>query len=148
MAYTKALYEIVDEVRNSKNVKIKADILKQNESTALIDLLQLTYNPSIKWLLPEGEPPYTPAEGTNDEGDGTDLEGALIGQMRMMKYFISVDGNVLEDVQPAKREVVFIRLLETIEPKDAKLVLEMKGGSIKGVSANVVEKAFPQIQVR
>ena len=68
MAYTKALYEIVDEVRKSKNVKIKADILKQNESTALIDLLQLTYNPSIKWLLPEGEPPYTPAEGTNDEG--------------------------------------------------------------------------------
>ena len=51
MAYTKALYEIVDEVRKSKNVKIKADILKQNESTALIDLLQLTYNPSIKWLL-------------------------------------------------------------------------------------------------
>ena len=96
MAYTKALYEIVDEVRKSKNVKIKADILQQNESTALIDLLQLTYNPSIKWLLPEGDPPYTPAEGTNEEGDGTDLEGALIGQMRMMKYFISVDGNVLE----------------------------------------------------
>ena len=42
MAYTKALYEIVDEVRKSKNVKIKADILQQNESTALIDLLQLT----------------------------------------------------------------------------------------------------------
>ena len=65
----------------------------------------------------------------------------------MMKYFISVDGNVLEDVQPAKREVVFIRLLETIAPKDAKLVLEMKKGAIKGVSSNVVQKAFPQIQV-
>ena len=147
MAYTKALYEIVDEVRNSKNVKIKADILQQNESTALIDLLQLTYNPGIKWLLPEGDPPYTPAEGVDEEGNGTDLEGALIGQMRMMKYFISVDGNILEDVKPAKREVVFVRLLETIAPKDAKLVLEMKTRSIKGVSSNVVQKAFPQITV-
>lgn len=148
MAYTKALYEIVDEVRKSKNVTIKADILKQNESTALIDLLQLTYNPDIKWLLPEGNPPYTPAEGIDEEGTGTDLEGALIGQMRMMKYFISVDGNILEDVKPAKREVVFIRLLETIAPKDAKLVLEMKSRSIKGISANVVQKAFPQIKTK
>ena len=148
MAYTKALYEIVDEVRKSKNVKIKSDILKQNESTALIDLLQLTYNPTIKWILPEGNPPYTPAEGVDEEGNGTDLEGALIGQMRMMKYFISVDGNVLEDVHPAKREVVFIRLLESIAPKDAKLVLEMKSRSIKGISPNVVQKAFPQIKTK
>ena len=92
MAYTKALYEIVDECRKSKNVKIKAQILKDNESTQLIDMLQLTYNPSIQWLLPEGNPPYTPAEGTDENGSGTDLEGALFGKMRMMKYFISVDG--------------------------------------------------------
>lgn len=147
MAYTKALYEVVDEVRKSKNVKIKANILQKNESTALIDMLQLTYNPGIQWLLPEGNPPYTPAEGVDEEGNGTDLEGALIGQMRMMKYFISVDGNILEEVKPAKREVVFIRLLESIAPKDAKLVLEMKTRSLKGISANVVQKAFPQIKV-
>ena len=66
----------------------------------------------------------------------------------MMKYFISVDGNILEDVKPAKREVVFIRLLESIAPKDAKLVLEMKTRNLKGVSANVVQKAFPQIKVK
>lgn len=148
MAYTKALYEVVAEVRKSKNVKIKADILKSNESTALIDLLQLTYNPSIQWLLPEGNPPYEAAEGVDEEGNGTDLEGALIGQMRKMKYFISVDGNALENVKPAKREVVFIRLLESIAPKDAKLVLEMKNRSIKGISPNVVTTAFPQVQVK
>ena len=147
MAYTKALYEIVGECRKSKNVKIKAQILKDHESTQLIDMLQLTYNPSIQWLLPEGNPPYTPAEGIDEEGTGSDLEGALFGKMRMMKYFISVDGNILEDVNPAKREVVFVRLLETIAPKDAKLVLEMKTRSIKGVSSNVVQKAFPQITV-
>ena len=85
-------------------------------------------------------------EGVDEDGQGTDLEGALIGKMRQMKYFISVDGNVLENVPPAKREVVFIQLLETVAPKDALLVLEMKEGSIKGVSPTVVKKAFPQIQ--
>ena len=135
MAYTKALYEIVDEVRKSKNVKIKADILQQNESTALIDLLQLTYNPSIKWLLPEGDPPYVPAEGTNEEGDGTDLEGALIGQMRMMKYFISVDGN--EDTKFIREFVdnrflaidsrAFRKYVEKIQP-DVNLKFYREGG--------------------
>ena len=90
MAYTKGLSEIINECRKSKNVKIKAQILKDNESSQLIDVLQLTYNPTIKWILPEGDPPYTPVE------DGTDLEGAFHGKVRMMKYFISVDGNVLE----------------------------------------------------
>ena len=141
MAYTKGLAEIIDECRKSKNVKIKAQILKENESTQLIDLLQLTYNPAIKWVLPEGNPPYEPAPK-----DG-DLEGALLGKMRMMKYFIEVDGNVLEpQVHPIKRESIFVQLLEGVAPEDAKLVLEMKSGNIKGVSKTVVNEAFPQIE--
>jgi len=138
MAYTKGLYEIIEECRKTKNVTIKAEILQKNQSTALIDLFQLTYNPTIQWLLPEGDPPYRAAEET-------DLEGALIGKMRQMKYFISVNGKILEDVQPAKREVVFIQLLESIAAQDAKLVLEMKSRNIKGVSKTVVKQAFPQI---
>lgn len=141
MPYTKGLYEIIEECRKTKNVKIKAEILRKNQSTSLIDALQLTYNPTIKWVLPEGEPPYTPAEET-------ELEGALIGKMRMMKYFISVNGNVLEpDVHPIKRETIFVQLLESVAAKDAKLLLEMKAGNIKGVSKTVVKEAFPQIDV-
>ena len=147
MAYTKALYEIIEEVRKSKNVKIKAEILKANESTSLIDIFQLTYNPAISWLLPEGTPPYTPAEGVDPDGNGTDLEGALFGKIRMMKYFIAVNGAPSENIPPVKREKVFIQVLESIAPKDAKLVIEMKDRSIKGVTALVVQKAFPQIQI-
>jgi len=141
MAYTKGLYEIIEECRKTKNVKIKAEILQKNQSTALIDLFQLTYNPTIQWVLPEGDPPYRAAEET-------DLEGALIGKMRQMKYFISVNGNILEpSVNPIKRETIFIQLLESVSPQDAKLVLEMKKRDIKGVSKTVVKEAFPQIDV-
>lgn len=142
MAYTKGLSEIINECRKTKNVKIKAQILQENQSSQLIDVLQLTYNPSIKWVLPEGNPPYTAVEAD------TDLEGAFHGKMRMMKYFISVDGNVLEPaVKEIKRETIFIQMLESIAPGDAKLLLEMKSGNIKGVSKTVVKEAFPQIDV-
>jgi len=142
MSYTKGLSEIIAECRKSKNVKIKAEILQNHTSTQLIDLLQLTYNPTIEWILPEGIPPFTKAE------DGTDLEGALFGKMRMMKYFIKVNGQVLEpQVKPAKREVVFVQMLESIAPGDADLILEVKERTIKGVSKTVVKEAFPQIQV-
>ena len=148
MAYTKGLYEIVNEVRKSKNVKIKAQILRDNESTALIDLLQLTYNPSIEWILPEGNPPYRAIEEAKDLEGTTDLEGALIGKMRMMKDFISVDGNVLEpEVNHIKREGIFVQMLESVAPQDAQLILEMKSGTIKGISKTVVKEAFPQINV-
>jgi|DEB0MinimDraft_3_1074331.scaffolds.fasta_scaffold00569_19 methyl coenzyme M reductase gamma subunit len=141
MAYTKGLAEIIEEVRKTKNVKIKANILRENQSTQLIDLFQLTYNPTIKWILPEGNPPYDPAPKDSD------LEGALLGKMRMMKYFISVNDQVLEpNVHPIKRESIFVQLLEGIDPADARLVLEMKAGDIKGVSKTVVKEAFPQIQ--
>ena len=65
--------------------------------------------------------------------------------IKLVKLLKSAEVKVIP--KPAKREVVFVRLLETIAPKDAKLVLEMKTRSIKGVSSNVVQKAFPQITV-
>ena len=65
----------------------------------------------------------------------------------MMKYFISVNDQVLEpEVHPIKREGIFVQLLEGVSPNDAKLVLEMKNRSIKGVSKTVVKEAFPQIE--
>ena len=142
------VFEVLEEMAKQRNRNDKVRVLKENETWALKDIIRGSMDSTIKWNLPEGEPPYKPAEGVNEDGEGTDLEGALIGKMRMMKYFISVDGNVLENIKPAKREVVFIQLLETIAPKDAKLVLEMKSGAIKGVSTGVVEKAFPQIQTK
>ena len=64
------------------------------------------------------------------------------------RYFIKVNGQVLEpQVKPAKREVVFVQMLESIAPGDADLILEVKERTIKGVSKTVVKEAFPQIQV-
>jgi hypothetical protein len=44
-----------------------------------------------------------------------------------------------------KRENLFIQILSSIQPEDAELVLQMKNREIKGVSKNVVAKAFPEL---
>ena len=54
------VHEILKKV-SAKNKKAdKIQVLKENESFALKTILQGTYNPGVKFLLPEGDPPYTP----------------------------------------------------------------------------------------
>ena len=43
------------------------------------------------------------------------------------------------------REKLFVQILESIEPADAELVIQMKERNIKGVSKAVVQKAFPDL---
>jgi hypothetical protein len=40
---------------------------------------------------------------------------------------------------------LFVQILESIEPADAELVIQMKDREIKGVSKTVVKKAFPEL---
>ena len=49
------------------------------------------------------------------------------------------------DAKQMRREQLFIRILESVEPEDAELIIQMKDREIKGVSKNVVAKAFPEL---
>ena len=44
-----------------------------------------------------------------------------------------------------RREQLFVQILESVEPADAELILQMKDREIKGVSKSVVAKAFPEL---
>ena len=138
MAYTKALYEIVGECRKSKNVKIKAQILKDHESTQLIDMLQLTYNPSIQWLLPEGNPPYI----KNEAPAGTE-HSSLAQEARKLYHFI-VGGN--NQITKLKKETMFIQMLEGLHEKDAEVLMAIKNKNLnniyKGLTSQMVKETF------
>jgi hypothetical protein len=122
---------------SAKNKKAdKIQVLKENESFALKTILQGTYNPGVKFLLPEGDPPYTPNRPES-------IPSTLEKQLKKMLYFVAPKGN---DVRPFKRERIFIQLLEAIHPEDAKIVLQMKEKKpFKGITSAVVKEAFPSI---
>jgi len=140
---TMGMAEALTEAKKTKNVTQKVEALQAlPEATKqhLHGVFMLTYNKQISWLLPPGTPPYRPLE------PDTDSEGRLIYELKNFSYFIANKGKpVQHDAKQMRREQLFVRILESIEPEDALLVIQMKEREIKGVSRNVVQKAFPEL---
>lgn len=129
------LAEFLDKVSKLKTNKEKVEALKFNNSFPLITILQGAYDPNVKWLLPPGEPPYTPNKLV-------DQEHVLIKECRKLTYFVEGPHPNLKQM---KREQMFIELLENLAPADAKLLCAIKEKKLpyKGLNINIVREAFP-----
>ena len=135
---TKTFYEIFKEVHNAKKKKEKIAVLHHYSSAALKTILGYTYDPRIKWLLPEGDPPYTPLP------KGADQESALSSEIRKLYLFVEGDMDAQRNLKPHRREQLFISMLESIDPRDAKVLLGMKDRKLpfNGLTRKLVEEAF------
>jgi len=132
---TKQVFEVIDAARKARLKEDKIKILRENESWALKDILRGTYDDTIQWLIPNGKPPFTPAEGHNSPS-------SLLRQNKQFTYFVK--GGQGEKMMKAKREKIYIALLESIHPKDADLVISMiSKQKIPYVTKNMVSEAFP-----
>ena len=131
----KMIYEILAEVSKTKLKNEKVDILKKNDSWALKDIIRGTMDSTVKWNLPPGEPPYNPSQGHNHPSH-------LTKQNVNFKYFVK--GGAGDSMTPVKRESIFIGLIESVHPEDAKLVIAMVNKKKpKGLTRPIVEEAFP-----
>ena len=110
--------EFLKEASKQEGRTGKIAFLKEHGNAAIKTVLGYTYDPKIKWLLPEGDPPYTPADKAED------LQHVLKASLRKLNIF--VNHNDYLGVKPLKRETLFIELLESVDPDDAKLLLLMK----------------------
>lgn len=129
--------EILKKASEITNENERIDWLRKNNSVALESMLRGAYDPKIVWLLPEGIPPYKP-------NDLVDQHHRLFTEARKLYLFIE-GGN--PNLKQVRREQLFIELLETVDPEDAKLLLSVKEKHIPypGVTKEVVTKAFPNI---
>jgi len=127
-------YEVLEKIGKLRRTKEKVDALRANDSYVIRVILQGVFDESVKWLLPEGDPPYTP-------NDLVDQEGILINEARKILYF--VEG--FHDFPTAKREQMFIDLLEQVDPKDAILLCAAKEKKLpfRGITIQHVKEAFP-----
>ena len=122
----KYLFEVMQEVAKAKKKTDKVSILKQNETWALKDIIRGSMDKTVKWSLPDGEPPYTPAESHNHP---TDLRRQNVMFMDTPKF---------------KKERMFLEMIEGVHPEDAKLVIGMINKETpKGITRAVVEEAYP-----
>lgn len=128
-------------VEEAKTKKEKLQILRENSSPVLKQILGLTYDPRVNWLLPEGTPPYTPLP------DNADAEITLQYASRQFYLFIEGNSDTQRNLKPLKRESIFIQLLESVNPAEVKVLLGMKDRKLpyKGVTRKLVAEAFPNL---
>ena len=127
--------EILKKASEIPNDAARVDWLRSHDSQALRYILAGALNPNIKWLLPEGEPPYKP-------NDLVDQHHRLYTESRKLYLFIE-GGN--PNLKQLRREALFIELIESLDPADAKLLLAVKDKRMPypGITTEVANLAFP-----
>ena len=132
--------EVLQKVSNAKTKVEKVKLLQQYNSDTLRMLLIWNFDESITSAVPEGEVPYT----VNDAPAGTE-HTSLEHESRLFFHFIK-GGN--ENLTKAKRENMFIQLLEGLHKDEAEVVCMVKDkklGKRYKVTKAAVSEAFPQI---
>ena len=130
--------EILDKVSKAKTKQNKIALLKEHDSQALRMVIKASFDPKIKWALPDGEVPFK----RNEAPAGTE-HSVLAYESRKLYHYIK-GGN--GDLSQSKRETMFVQMLEGLHESEADVLVAAKDGVLhqmyKGLSANVVKEAF------
>lgn len=136
---TPDIFEIFEEFgKQSTKTKRKDVLLKYQNVNALKDVLRGTFDESLQFTLPVGTPPYTPNKPES-------TPSTLLRLHKEFGYYVK--GGPGDRMQAYKREGKFIRLLESIHPKDAEIVLSMvsKQSPVKYLTKKLVQETFPNL---
>lgn len=132
-----AIHEIIDEVTKIKQKVDKAEFLKNNNSRALRNILKIWYDKNLELNIPNTAPPYEPSTFP-------DNYGMIFRESRKLTYFVKGYGG--DNLSAMKREALFIQMLEAVDPKDAKVLVNMISKKpIKGLTVQTLNMAFPGI---
>ena len=113
--------------------------LQDHSSQALKAVLGFCFDPKIKWLVPQEDPPFEPNKKSMV------CQSVLIAGHRKLHIFVeSVEYHSLRQL---KREQLFIEFLESLDPDDAKLInaIKKKKMPYKGITKALVQDAFPKL---
>lgn len=134
--------DILEVASKAKTKDERAEILKANDSFALKSVLQLAFHPGIVAALPEGAPPFKRVDPNQDDYH----RGYLYPESRKLGYLVEQPD---QNMSKMKRENIFITILETLPGAEADMLVAAKDKKLhklyKGITADVVRKAFPDI---
>lgn len=131
----KLISEIFEETSRISSKPERIKYLQENASPQVQAIIRINFDDDIVSLLPEGAPPYNEAENPTSDLDN---------EAANYKYFFK---GAVKDMIQAKREKIFIDVLERIHPKDAKLLIAAKDKTLKyrGITKSMCEETFPNL---
>lgn len=143
MAKLLLISEILQLIQDAKTKDQRIELIKKHNSLALRDVLKGGLDDAITWILPAGTPPYRQQESKIAGMTYSTLQR----QSPRLRYFIA--GGPGEKLQPAKREKLFIELLESVHISEAELIIAMKDKQLKKLypclTKPLVAAVFPNL---
>ena len=143
MAKQLYVHEVLKLVSEAKTRDDKRKALWDNNSLALRDVLKGSFCDDIVWTLPKGNPPFEEVE------PGKELS-SLEQQTKKLRYFVK--GGPGDSLKAPKRESMFIDILSSIHPEDAKILLIMKDknmvGQYKGLTKKLAAETFVELKIK
>jgi hypothetical protein len=135
----KNLYEIFDEVTEAQTTLEKVEVLRKNASQTLLNFLQGVYDPSVKFDIPR-VPSYKPSEDIKGMGWSN-----MTVELKRAYLFQKTHPKRPRELSDARQEQLLVQILESLEPREAKLYANMlmKKLEVPSMSRLLVETAFP-----
>lgn len=135
------LTEILQKVSSAKTKAEKVDLLQEYNNPGLRAILIINFDESLKFLLPEGEVPFTP----NDAPAGTEHTRLDSEYRGLYRYFKGGDSSL----KGMKREQLFVQLLEGLHVDEANLLVSACNKDLQSkyrITKQAVSEAFPSIE--
>ena len=135
------LTEILQKVSSAKTKAEKVDLLQEYNNNGLRAVLIINFDESLKFLLPEGDVPFT----ANDAPAGTDHTRLDHEYRGLYRYFKGGDSSI----KSMKREQLFVQLLEGLYKDEAEMLVLACNKDLQSkyrVTKAVVSEAFPSIE--
>ena len=133
--------EILQKVSSAKTKAEKVDLLQEYNNNGLRAVLIINFDESLKFLLPEGDVPFT----ANDAPAGTDHTRIDHEYRGLYRYFKGGDSSI----KSMKREQLFVQLLEGLYKDEAEMLVLACNKDLQAkyrVTKAVVQEAFPSIE--
>jgi hypothetical protein len=132
-------HEVCEELDRLKTQKEKISFMQQYQSFAFKTIVQLNFNDKIKLDLPDGKPPYS-----EDLCPKSVMIAATKNAIKPLGRLV-----VGSNLPKLKKESIFVRMLESLNVKDAEMLWRAKDGKLEELypklTKKLVEKIWPEI---
>ena len=135
----KNVYEVFEEFEKAESRKDKIAILHKNKRQTLLNVLQGAFHPKINYVIKE-RVEFKPSDSPPGMGYAN-----LDTEFRRVYLFVEGAKSVDPNLSMERRKLLLIQILESLEAKEAEVFMNMilKNLKVKGLTAKIVEEAFP-----
>lgn len=135
------MYEVFDEFELASTKQEKLLVIQKNLSSTLVNVLKLTFHPNFQWLVSEFPTEYK----IPDTLPG--ISTCQLGTELRKLYLFRKGDTTAETLTERKRKELLIQLLESLEPREAEVVIGIfkKNQGVKGLTYKFVKEAFPDM---